>query len=120
MIHLIVDLKPRGLFFSTYFSLVYMNFLVHACGRLVQLVDFTRKEVLNILCASEAIPIVSDNLVRIHEQIEAIVPLLDKGSNDIRFIMIYSMGSIGKTTLAKSIFKKIFSNFQGSCFLSNV
>ena len=62
----------------------------------------------------------SDHLVGIHDKIEGIMQLLDDGSPDVRFIVIHGMGGIGKTTLAKSIYKKISSNFQGSCILSDI
>ncbi|KAF8036458.1 hypothetical protein BT93_C2240 [Corymbia citriodora subsp. variegata] len=46
--------------------------------------------------------------------------LLSLGTPDVRFVVIHGMGSIGKTTLAKSIFKCISSQFQSCSFLSNI
>ncbi|XP_052627306.1 TMV resistance protein N-like [Lactuca sativa] len=43
------------------------------------------------------------------------------GLNDkARMIGIKAMGGIGKTTLARSIFNKVSSLFEGSCFPNDV
>ncbi|KAF8036455.1 hypothetical protein BT93_C2237 [Corymbia citriodora subsp. variegata] len=46
--------------------------------------------------------------------------LLSLGTFDVRFVVIHGIGGIGKTTLAKSIFKCISSQFQSCSFLSNI
>ncbi|XP_039172552.1 TMV resistance protein N-like [Eucalyptus grandis] len=61
-----------------------------------------------------------DDLVGIDDQMEAVTELLGLGTFDVRFIVIHGMGGIGKTTLAKAIFKNISSQFQGSSFLSDI
>ncbi|CAL9019992.1 unnamed protein product [Prunus brigantina] len=40
--------------------------------------------------------------------------------NDVRFIGIWGMGGVGKTTLAKLVFERISHHFELSCSLSNV
>ena len=61
-----------------------------------------------------------DHLVGIDDKIEDIMQLLDEGSPDVQFIVMHGIGGIRKTTFAKFVYKKISSNFQGSCFLSDV
>ncbi|XP_016650502.1 PREDICTED: TMV resistance protein N-like [Prunus mume] len=41
-------------------------------------------------------------------------------TDDVRFIGIWGMGGIGKTTIAKLVYESISVHFEVSCFLSNV
>ena len=52
--------------------------------------------------------------------IEAMDSLLCLGSFDVRMIGIWGMASIGKTNIAKLIYERIYTQFEGCCFLSNV
>ncbi|RDX62921.1 TMV resistance protein N, partial [Mucuna pruriens] len=65
-------------------------------------------------------PIELKGLIGIEENYARIESLLEIGSREIRVIGIWGMGGIGKTTLAIALHSKLFSQFEGHCFLSNV
>ncbi|RID56452.1 hypothetical protein BRARA_G03649 [Brassica rapa] len=50
----------------------------------------------------------------------SIYPLMSKDPNDVRMVGIWGMGGIGKTTIAKYIYKGFLSEFYGACLLENV
>ncbi|XP_010052919.1 TMV resistance protein N-like [Eucalyptus grandis] len=63
---------------------------------------------------------VIERLVGIDDRISEISNLLDINSSGVRFIKIYGMGGIGKTTLANAVFKQFFPHFGNSCFVKDV
>ncbi|XP_048136631.1 disease resistance protein L6-like [Rhodamnia argentea] len=64
--------------------------------------------------------IVTENLVGVDDRVEALIKMLDVGSDSVQFLVIHGMGRIGKTTLAKCVFNRLSSYFRDRNFLSNV
>ena len=66
------------------------------------------------------LPSFNDGLVGIDSRMEDMFSLLGRWPDDIRFIGIWGMSGIGKTTLARVVFERIRNEFEICCFLANV
>ncbi|KAJ7951593.1 putative disease resistance protein (TIR-NBS-LRR class) [Quillaja saponaria] len=62
----------------------------------------------------------NNDLVGIERHISEVKSLLDTDSKDVRIVGIWGIGGIGKTTIASSVYYKLKSKFDSSCFVPNV
>ncbi|XP_025648201.1 TMV resistance protein N-like [Arachis hypogaea] len=64
------------------------------------------------------LPPSDEKLVGIASKVEEVIKLADIRVNDVRFIGIWGMGGIGKTTIAHAVYKSMEDNeFKVCCFL---
>ncbi|CAL1351932.1 unnamed protein product [Linum trigynum] len=62
----------------------------------------------------------SNGLVGIESRVGRIKAMLHMQSSDVRFLGIWGMGGVGKTTIAEAVFSDIFAQYEGCCFLANI
>ncbi|GAU28639.1 hypothetical protein TSUD_159200 [Trifolium subterraneum] len=65
-------------------------------------------------------PSCTENLVGISSKVKQVNKLIGMQLNDVRFIGIWGMGGIGKSTIARAVYEAIQGEFQHACFLANV
>jgi hypothetical protein len=58
--------------------------------------------------------------VGIEPRVKDITSLLRVGANDVRMLGIWGIGGVGKTTLSKAIYNKLFHSFEDKSYLSNI
>jgi hypothetical protein len=63
---------------------------------------------------------VSKDFVGMESRVKEMMTLLSKGLDDVRFLGIYGMGGIGKTTLSKAIYERFSHQFEASCFIAGI
>ncbi|KAM5576643.1 hypothetical protein ABKV19_007476 [Rosa sericea] len=72
------------------------------------------------ICLNNTLSNPDRDLIGMDVRIEKLESYLDLRSDDVLSIGIWGMGGIGKTTLAKEVFKKIRNQFDTSGFVSEV
>ncbi|XP_059281839.1 disease resistance protein Roq1-like [Lycium ferocissimum] len=76
------------------------------------------EDILSKLC--QVTPAIENDLVGMESRVREVSSLLRMEKPDVRFIGIWGMGGIGKTTIANAVFGKYSGQFEGVCFLDNV
>ena len=69
---------------------------------------------------NDAFSEVTKGLVGIDSHVMELESCLDVGSNDVRFIGIWAMGGMGKTTLAWVVYHMISKDFEACSFIEDV
>ncbi|KAJ6857975.1 TMV resistance protein N [Populus alba x Populus x berolinensis] len=63
---------------------------------------------------------VAKHPVGIYSRVQGIISLLKGAKPDVGIVGIHGIAGIGKTTIAKAVFNKLYFGFEGSSFLSDV
>ncbi|KAL3499752.1 hypothetical protein ACH5RR_038845 [Cinchona calisaya] len=68
----------------------------------------------------KVVPIEGKNHVGIDSRVQKLNAFLKLGLDDVRFVGIRGMSGIGKTTIARAIYDRISTHFEGAIFLHEV
>ena len=68
----------------------------------------------------DAFPYITKDLVGIYSPVVELESCLVVGSNDVRFIGIWAMGGMGKTTLARVVYHMVSKEFEARGFIEDV
>jgi RecA-family ATPase len=58
--------------------------------------------------------------IGIEHRVKDITSLLRVGANDVRMLGIWGIGGVGKTTISKAIYNKLFHSFEDKSYLPNI
>ncbi|XP_020970808.1 TMV resistance protein N isoform X3 [Arachis ipaensis] len=86
----------------------------HEAALIERIVDHIQKLLIPKLPSSVG------NLVGVESRMKKLNSLIGMQLDDVRFIGIWGMGGIGKTTTARLIYESIEEQFNFSCFLANI
>ncbi|KAK9987246.1 hypothetical protein SO802_032197, partial [Lithocarpus litseifolius] len=68
----------------------------------------------------DAFPYITRDLVGIYSRMLELESFLAIGSNDVRFIGVWGMGGMGKTTLARVVYHMVSKEFEACSFIEDV
>ena len=68
----------------------------------------------------DAFPYITWDLVGIYPRMVELELVLAIGSNDVRFIGVWGMGGMGKTTLARVVYHMVSKEFEAYSFIEDV
>lgn len=110
-------------FYTTYYSpvgllLLITSLLQFICRNEAKFIQKIVEKVLTVLNHTSLN--VPDFLVGLDSHISDVNCNLSIGLNDVRVVGIWGIGGVGKTTVAKAVYDRIFNHFEGNCFLTNV
>ncbi|KAJ6857978.1 TMV resistance protein N [Populus alba x Populus x berolinensis] len=83
--------------------------------------EFIKKIVSDVACKLGNKTLhVAKHPVGIYSRVQGIISLLKGAKPDVGIVGIHGIAGIGKTTIAKAVFNKLYFGFEGSSFLSDV
>ncbi|KAI6681255.1 hypothetical protein NL676_035136, partial [Syzygium grande] len=60
---------------------------------------------------------VTDLLVGVDHSVEKVMAMIGTTTDDVKIVGIHGLGGVGKTTLAKVVYNKLYQDFPNYCFL---
>ncbi|XP_028066641.1 TMV resistance protein N-like [Camellia sinensis] len=89
-------------------------------GDEVKLIAKIIEEVGNVIDLEHLSP--ADHPVGLEDRVQDLRMLLrmEPNDNDVRIVVVWGIGGLGKTTIAKSLYKLIHHRFAGSSFLADI
>ncbi|KAL9381662.1 hypothetical protein Peur_024697 [Populus x canadensis] len=86
-----------------------------------QMAEFIKRIVSDVACKLGNKTLhVAKHPVGIYSRVQGIISLLKGAKPDVGIVGIHGIAGIGKTTIAKAVFNKLYFGFEGSSFLSDV